>query len=141
MDQAVRPLTSDRSGPSDWSEPADRRVNRRLPLQLFIEVHNPAEPGRVIEKGLTRDVSSGGLSFPSFNWRQLPAGTRCRVVVCLPFESVIFTERRRLVTTATVVRWSEEDRPARGLGGCAPPPVRRGVALRFDTPIVFAASA
>ena len=129
--------------PAATASPAvDRRAARRLPLHLLIEVHCPAEPGRVIEKGLTLDVSAGGLSFPSFNWRQLPAGARCRVLLSLPFESVLFTNSRRLVTAATVVRWNEDECPARRLGGCTPPPPeRRGIALKFDEPLVFAASA
>ena len=115
---------------------ADRRAHRRLPLQVSIEVHTDLPPAQVIERGVTADISPGGLKFASFNWRQLPVGGRFHVAVSLPFESVMFTNRRRLTAPATVVRWiDDEPGPRRGVL-----PLRRGIAVRFDEPLAFARS-
>jgi hypothetical protein len=115
----------------------DRRAHRRLPLTLYLEVRSVTESGRLVEMGVTADVSAGGLAFSSFNWRQLAPGTPCLVTVCLPFESVLFTDRRRLTAPATVVRWIDEESVVRH----GAPAARRGVAVRFNEPLTFAASA
>ena len=150
----------------------ERRAHRRLPLELYVELagmEQPAGPAgpagaggerlprgegdrepvgpeateaAVVERAITTDISAGGLRFTSFNWRRLPVGGRFRVSISLPFESVIFTDRRRLTATATVVRWqdAEPTRHRTGPGGRPLPPINRAVALRFDEPLAFAPS-
>jgi len=115
---------------------ANRRAHRRLPLQVSIEVQSTIPPEHVIERGVTTDISPGGLRFASFNWRQLPVGGRFHVAVSLPFESVMFTDRRRLTAPATVIRWID-DEPGTRRGVL---PLRRGIAVRFDEPLAFAPS-
>ena len=119
------------------SQIADRRAHRRLPLELHVVVQRDGATGPVFEKAITEDVSSGGLRFSTFNWRRLPVGARFRVTMSVPFESVMFTNRRQLTAVATVVRWIDEEDAA----GRRRPPLRRGIAVRFDEPLTFAASA
>jgi len=137
----VQPHSAVRPDSQDISTLTDRRAHRRLCLEVFLEVQTDAEPARLIEKGITTDVSSGGLRFTSFNWRQLPVGGRVRVSLSLPFESVIFTDRGRLTASATVVRWIDEEPSHRPRGARWRAPLRRGVAVRFDEPLAFATSA
>ncbi len=115
----------------------ERRAHPRAEIELSVECRLADSPDQPVCRGVSRDVSSGGLYFRT-NCEALTADTLVDVELAVPPGAGHFSSPGIVRGIGKIVR--VDDLSASPEGGDESPRLRFGVAAKFHQPLALAFS-